>query len=141
MRYTKQLQADVKKEIANGMSAQDCAKKHGIPLSVVVKWNDLKVPVQRANEIAVRKYQTEVLDTETAIDRCVVGIIRPDISDESYLKTCENISKKLFELVSKVVSKERELNPHIEKFDSDVIDEITQKWANNQFIKRYKELI
>lgn len=141
MRYTKQLQAEVKAEISKGATAQECSEKYGVPVSIIVKWNDLKVPVQRANEIAVRKYQSEVLETETAIDSCVVGIIRPDISDESYLKTCENISKKLFELVSKVVSKERELNPHIEKFDSDVIDEITQKWANNQFIKRYKELI
>jgi hypothetical protein len=138
VRYTKELQDNVCKDIKYGLTPQECADKYNIPVSVVIKWNGLEVTEQRAAEIAVRKYQVEVSETEADITNKIDKFLDPDISDDDFDKVCNNISKPLYKLVASVVKKERQLNPHEEpKSDAEVIIEITKRWENNQFIKRY----
>ena len=138
MRYTKELQENVCKDIKYGFTPQQCADKYGIPVSVVIKWNGLEVTEQRAAEIAVRKYQVEVEETETEITNKIDEYLDPDISDDDFEKVCKNISKPLYKLVANVVKKERQLNPHEDpKSDAEVILEITERWKDNKFVKRY----
>lgn len=138
MRYTKELQANVCEDIQYGLTPQECADKYNIPLSVVVKWNGLEVSEQRAAEIALRKYQVEVSNAEADITDKLDRYIDPDISDDDFFKVCEIITKPLYKLVADVVKKERQLNPKEEpRPDSEIIIEITNKWNNNHFIKKY----
>ena len=138
MRYTKGLQEDVCKDIKSGLTPQECAKKYDIPVSVVIKWNGLEVTEQRAAEIALRKYQVEVSGTETDITNKIDEYLDPDISDDDFDKVCNNISTLLYKLVANVVKKERQLNPHEDpKSDAEVIIEITNRWKDNNFIKKY----
>lgn len=138
MRYTKELQSNVCEAIKEGLSPQDCAEKFEIPVSVVIKWNNLEMSAQRAAEVALRKYQVEVCDTEAIITNSLNEIIDADCSDEQYFKVCDSISKSLYKLVADVVTKERQLNPKKEKkSDAEIIVEITNKWKDNKFIKVY----
>ena len=138
MRYTKELQANVCEDIQYGLTPQQCAEKYGVPVSVVIKWNGLEMTEQRAAEIALRKYQVEVSNAEADITDSLGEYFDPDMSDDDYFRACEMVGKKLYKLVAEVVKKERQLNPHEDpKPDSEIIIEITNKWKNNQFIKKY----
>ncbi len=138
MRYTKDLQRNVCEDIQYGLTPQQCAEKYGIPLSVVIKWNGLEVTEQRAAEIALRKYQVEVSNTEADITDKLDQYLDPDMSDDDFFKVCDLVTKPLYKLVAEVVKKERELNPREEpKPDAQIIIEITNKWHNNKFIKMY----
>lgn len=138
MRYTKQLQADVCEDIQFGLTPQQCAEKYGIPVSVIIKWNGLEMTEQRAAEIALRKYQVEVSNTEADITDKLGEFLNPNMSDDDYFKACEIVTKNLYNLVSEVVKKERQMNPHEDpKPDAQIIIEITNKWKDNKFIKRY----
>lgn len=138
MRYTKQLQADVCEDIQFGLTPQQCAEKYGIPVSVIIKWNGLEMTEQRAAEIALRKYQVEVSNTEADITDKLGEFLNPNMSDDDYFKACEIVTKNLYNLVAEVVKKERQMNPHEDpKPDAQIIIEITNKWKDNKFIKRY----
>lgn len=138
MRYTKDLQANVCNDIQNGMTPQQCAEKWNVPVSVIIKWNNLEVPVQRAAEIALRKYQAEVSETEALITEELGDYFSTEVSDDDYFKLCNKVSKKLYKLVADVVTKERQLNPHTDRpSDGQIIIEITNKWKDNKFIKMY----
>lgn len=137
MRYTKEMQSNVCQDINNGLSPQECSKKYGVPLSVIIKWNNLEMTAQRAAEIALRKYQAEVSETEAIITDGLSDVLDPDVSDEDYFALCDRVSKLLYKLVADVVSKERKLNPREEKTDAEIIIEITNKWKDNKFIKMY----
>ena len=138
MRYTKELQAKVCEDIKNGSTPQECSEKYDVPVSVIIKWNNLEIPAQRAAEIALRKYQVEVCDTEAIITDRLSEVLSADISDDEYFKLCDSVSKSLYKLVADVVTKERQLNPHEEKKpDAEIIVEITNKWKDNKFIKVY----
>ena len=139
MRYTKELQKNVCNDIQFGLTPVQCAKKYGVPVSVVIKWNGLEMTEQRAAEIAIRKYQVEVSNTEADISSRLDEYLDPDISDEELFRIDSMISKKLFKLVADVVKKERELKPQEEKkSDAQVIIEITNKWKDNKFIRMYQ---
>lgn len=138
MRYTKQLQADVCEDIQFGLTPQQCAEKYGIPVSVIIKWNGLEMTEQRAAEIALRKYQVEVSNTEADITDRLGEFLNPNMSDDDYFKACEIVTKNLYNLVAEVVKKERQMNPHEDpKPDAQIIIEITNKWKDNKFIKQY----
>lgn len=138
MRYTKELQSSVCEDIENGLSPNECSEKYGIPVSVIIKWNNLELPAQRAAEVALRKYQVEVSETEALITNTYNEIIDENVSDDKYFKVCDSVSKSLYKLVADVVTKERQLNPKEEKkSDAEIIVEITNKWKNNKFIKVY----
>lgn len=138
MRYTKELQKNVCNDIQFGLTPAQCAKKYGVPVSVVIKWNGLEMTEQRAAEIAIRKYQVEVSNTEADISSRLDEYLDPDISDEELFRIDSMISKKLFKLVADVVKKERELRPQEEKkSDAQIIIEITNRWKDNKFIKMY----
>lgn len=138
MRYTKELQANVCKDIEQGLTPQQCSEKYNVPISVIIKWNNLEVSEQRAAEIALRKYQVEVCDTEAIITDSLSDVLNKDISDDAYFKLCDNVSKTLYKLVADVVTKERQLNPREEKkSDAEIIIEIANKWKDNKFIKVY----
>jgi len=138
VRYTKQLQADVCEDIQFGLTPQQCAEKYGIPVSVIIKWNGLEMTEQRAAEIALRKYQVEVSNTEADITDKLGEFLNPNMSDDDYFKACEIVTKNLYNLVAEVVKKERQMNPHEDpKPDAQIIIEITNKWKDNKFIKRY----
>lgn len=138
MRYTKQLQADVCEDIQFGLTPQQCAEKYGIPVSVIIKWNGLEMTEQRAAEIALRKYQVEVSNTEADITDKLGEFLNPNMSDDDYFKACEIVTKNLYNLVAEVVKKERQMNPHEDpKPDAQIIIEITNKWKDNKFIKQY----
>jgi hypothetical protein len=136
LRYTKELQANVCDDIKYGLTPQQCSEKYNIPISVIIKWNNLEMPAQRAAEIALRKYQVEVSDTEAIITDRLCDVLDTNVSDEEYFKLCDSISKTLYKLVADVVTKERQLNPHDEpKSDAEIIIEITNKWKDNKFLK------
>ena len=138
MRYTKELQKNVCEDIQYGLTPQQCADKYGLPVSIVIKWNGLEVTEQRAAEIALRKYQVEVSNTEADITDKLDYYLDPDMSDEDFFKVCDIITKPLYKLVAEVVKKERQLNPREEpKSDAQLIIEITNKWKDNKFIKLY----
>lgn len=137
MRYTKELQSNVCKDINKGLSPQECSEKYGVPVSVIIKWNNLEMTAQRAAEIALRKYQAEVSETEAIITDGLSDVLDPDVSDEDYFDLCDRVSKLLYKLVADVVSKERKLNPSEEKTDAEIIIEITNKWKDNKFVKMY----
>lgn len=138
MRYTKELQANVCEDIQYGLTPQQCAEKYNVPVSVVIKWNGLDITEQRAAEIALRKYQQEVSNTEAEITDNLGESLDPDMSDEEYFKVCDMVTKSLYRLVADVVKKERQLNPHEDpKPDAQIIIEITNKWKDNKFIKAY----
>jgi hypothetical protein len=138
MRYTKELQKNVCEDIQYGLTPQQCADKYGLPVSIVIKWNGLEVTEQRAAEIALRKYQVEVSNTEADITDKLDYYLDPDMSDEDFFKVCEIITKPLYKLVAEVVKKERQLNPREEpKSDAQIIIEIANKWKDNKFIKMY----
>ena len=138
MRYTKELQANVCEDIQYGLTPQQCAEKYNIPIAVVIKWNGLDITEQRAAEIALRKYQQEVSNTEAEITDNLGESLDPDMTDEEYFKVCDMVTKSLYRLVADVVKKERQLNPHEDpKPDAQVIIEITNKWKDNKFIKMY----
>lgn len=138
MRYTKEMQANVCKDINEGLSPEECSEKYGVPLSVIIKWNNLEMTAQRAAEIALRKYQVEVSETEAIITDGLSDVLSPEVSDEDYFELCDRVSKLLYKLVADVVSKERKLNPREEKTDAEIIIEITNKWKDNKYIKMYK---
>lgn len=138
MRYTKELQANVCEDIQYGLTPQQCAEKYNVPVSVVIKWNGLDITEQRAAEIALRKYQQEVSNTEADITDHIGEYLDPDMTDEEYFRVCDLITKPLYRLVADVVKKERQLNPHEDpKPDAQIIIEITNKWKDNKFIKMY----
>ena len=138
MRYTKELQKNVCEDIQYGLTPQQCADKYGLPVSIVIKWNGLEVTEQRAAEIALRKYQGEVSNTEADITDKLDYYLDPDMSDEDFFKVCDIITKPLYKLVAEVVKKERPLNPREEpKSDAQIINEIANKWKDNKFIKMY----
>lgn len=138
MRYTKELQANVCEDIQYGLTPQQCAEKYNVPVSVVIKWNGLDITEQRAAEIALRKYQQEVSNTEADITDHIGEYLDPEMSDDEYFKVCDMITKPLYKLVAEVVKKERQLNPHEDpKPDAQIIIEITNKWSDNKFIKMY----
>ena len=138
MRYTKELQKNVCEDIQYGLTPQQCADKYGLPVSIVIKWNGLEVTEQRAAEIALRKYQVEVSNTEADITDKLDYYLDPDMSDEDFFKVCDIITKPLYKLVAEVVKKERQLNPREEpKSDAQIIIEIANKWKDNKFIKMY----
>lgn len=138
MRYTKELQADVCNDIKYGLTPQECSEKYNIPVSVVIKWNGLDYSEQKAAEVALRKYQKEISDTETDITDSLARYLDPNLSDEAYFKVCDIVTKPLYKLVKKVVQKERELHPKEEpKSDAQIIFEITNRWSDNKFIKMY----
>lgn len=139
MRYTKDLQAQVCTDIKNGLTPQECSTKYEVPVSVIIKWNNLELPAQRAAEIALRKYQVEVCDTEAIITDKLSDVLDPDVSDDEYFRLCDSVSKSLYKLVADVVAKERQLNPREEpKSDAEIIIEIANKWKDNRFIKVYQ---
>ena len=138
MRYTKELQANVCDDIRYGLSPQQCAEKYNIPISVVIKWNGLEISEQRAAEIAIRKYQVEVSNTEADIINRLSKYLDPDMPDDELFKICDFVTKFIYKLVANVVKKERQLNPHEDpKSDAEIIIEIANKWKDNKFIKVY----
>lgn len=139
MRYTKEIQKNVCDDIQYGLTPEQCAEKYNVPLQVIIKWNGLEMTEQRAAEIALRKYQVEVSNTEAIITNNIDEYLDPDISDDDFDRVCNYISKPLYKLVAEVVKKERQLKPAAEekKSDAQIIVEITKRWSNNQFIKKY----
>ena len=138
MRYTKELQANVCADIKYGLTPQACSDKYGVPVNVIIRWNNLEITAQRAAEIALRKYQAEVSETEAVITDKLSEVLDTDVSDEEYFRLCDNVSKTLYKLVADVVAKERQLNPCEEKkTDAEIIIEIVNKWKENKFIKVY----
>ena len=141
MRYTKELQENVCNDIKYGLKPQECADKYKIPLSVIMKWNNLNMTEKKASEIALRKYQVEVSNAEEAITNKLTTYLDPDISDEDFFKICEIINKPLYIMAAEIVKKERELNPKEDTpLDSEIISEITDKWVNNTNLKKYARL-
>lgn len=139
MRYTKELQTKVCQDIKLGLSPQQCSDIYNVPISVIIKWNNLEISAQRAAEIALRKYQVEVSDTEAIITDRFSSVLSKDVSDDEYFRLCDSVSKTLYKLVADVVTKERQLNPREEpKSDAQIIIEITNKWKDNSFIKVYQ---
>ncbi len=109
-----------------------------MPVSVILKWGNLDVPVQRAKEIALRKYQVEVSNAEAVFSGKLSQYLSTDIDDDDFMRLENDISKTLYSLVTEVVKKERELNPHEDPpSDTEVIKMITEKWSKNQFLKKY----
>lgn len=138
MRYTKELQANVCEDIKAGLSVNECASKYDVPVSVVLKWNNLDIPVERAKEIAIRKYQVEVGETEADLTEKLAKYFDEDISDDDYIAACDKVSKSLFSLASKIIKKERDLNQvpdNGKQSDAQIIVEITNRWKDNKFIK------
>ena len=141
MRYTKELQENVCNDIKYGLKPQECADKYKIPVSVIMKWNNLNMTEKKASEIALRKYQVEVSNAEEAITNKLTTYLDPDISDEDFFKICEIINKPLYIMAAEIVKKERELNPKEDTpLDSEIISEITDKWVNNTNLKKYARL-
>ena len=141
MRYTKELQNNVCSDIKYGLTPQECAEKYKIPMAVVLKWNNLDMPVQRAKEIALRKYQVEVSEAEAAITDRLSPYLTEDTDDEKFVKICKGISGTLFALTSEIVRKERNLNPHEDPPDNaEIMAAITRKWLGNPFLKRFLEV-
>ena len=141
MRYTKELQENVCNDIKYGLKPQECADKYKIPVSVIMKWNNLNMTEKKASEIALRKYQVEVSNAEEAITNKLTNYLDPDISDEDFFKICEIINKPLYIMAAEIVKKERELNPKEDTpLDSEIISEITDKWVNNTNLKKYARL-
>lgn len=137
MRYTKELQASVCADIKSGISPNECSEKYNIPVNVILKWNNLDVPVQRAREIALRKYQSEVSEAEASLIGKLSGHFSSDISDDDFIKVEAEVSKTLFALAGDIVKKERELNPHEDPpSDAEIITEIVKRWNENKFIRR-----
>lgn len=132
------MQANVCKDINEGLSPEECSEKYGVPLSVIIKWNNLEMTAQRAAEIALRKYQVEVSETEAIITDGLSDVLSPEVSDEDYFELCDRVSKLLYKLVADVVCKERKFNPREEKTDAEIIIEISNKWEDNKYIKMYK---
>ena len=141
MRYTKELQNKVRWEIDNGCSPSECAKRYELPIAVILKWGSIETTEERAKEIALRKYQEEVCDFESQIFNQISPKLNPNISDTEYLRLSNKVSGMLYSLVSKVVKKERDINPHEDKkSNGEVILELTRKWTSNVMIKKYHEL-
>lgn len=141
MRYTKDLQSQVIKEIENGISPSECAEKYNVPLAVIIKWGNIETTEQRAKEIALRKYQEEVSDFESQIFNQISPRLNPNISDTEYLRLSTKVSNMLYSLVSQVVKKERDINPHEDKkSNGELILEIAKKWTSNKLIAKYSEL-
>ncbi len=139
MRYTKELQAKVCKDIKEfGLTPQQCSEKYNIPINVIIKWNNLEITAQCAAVIALRKYQEEVCSTEAIITDKLSDVLDESVSDDEYFKLCDSVSKILYKLVADVVAKERHMNPSEEKkSDAEIIIEITNKWKDNRFLKVY----
>lgn len=135
MRYTKELQEKVCDEINQGVSPEECARKHGLSADVVIKWTKVNLTAQRAAEVAVRKYQTEVTAAECEITNEVSPLLDTEIDDKDYLKMCEKITKSLYGLVSNVVIKERDINiSQKSSRETAAILKIADKWRQNPFI-------
>lgn len=140
MRYTKELQTNVCNDIKEGVSVNECASKYDIPVSVILKWNNLDIPVERAKEIAIRKYQVEVGETEADLTEKLANYFDKNISDDDYLSACDKVSKSLFALASKIIKKERDLSQvpdNGKQSDAQIVVEITNRWKDNKFIRMY----
>lgn len=142
MRYTKDLQINVCSDLQNGLSVTECSKRYNIPTEVVQKWGSLDFSEERAKEIALRKYINEVEDTDNEITGKINLVVNPEISDNDWDGVCLNVQKSLLSLVSKVVRKERNLNP--ESFDAisdeQIIQNIVDKWKDNPIIPYYEKV-
>jgi len=147
MRYTKELQSNVCDDIKYGLTPQQCADKYNLPVSVIIKWNNLDFTEERAKEVALRKYQVEVTDMEIDLSNKLDQYLDKNITDDEYFDLSDRISKSLYNLVAQVVKKERNLNPGKEEEEQIAINlieikqikKISDVWINNQFIKKYKE--
>lgn len=137
MRYTKEVQDNVKSDIKSGLSASECSKKYNLPISVILKWNNINTSDQRAKEIALRKYQEIVSQSETKITDEVSENLKESISDDDYLDMCDRISGLLYKMASEIIKKERDLNQKDDIYDGEIIMEITERWNKNSFIKSY----
>lgn len=138
MRYTKEIQDNVKSDIKKGLSASECSKKYELPVSVILKWNKINTSDQRAKEIALRKYQEIVSLAETKVTEKISENLKESISDDDYLDMCDKISRLLYTMASEIIKKERDLNQKTDIYDGEVIMEITERWGENNFIKSYK---
>lgn len=135
MRYTKELQAAVCKELKNGTTPQECAEKYNLPIAVIVSWGELEVSSVRAKEIALRKYIAEITETEADVTDMITEYLKESISDDEFLDLCDNVSKKLTVLVSEIVKSERNLNFKTDDMsDAEKILLISEKWLQNRFI-------
>ena len=140
MRYTKELQKKVCTDIDKGISPEECAEKYGLSSDVVIKWTKLNLTTQRAAEISIRKYQTEVSETECEIINEVSSMLDAKIKDSDYLRLCENVTKSLYRLVSNVVIKERDINIRQESSrETMVLLKIADTWNSNPFIKTWQK--
>lgn len=138
MRYTKALQKKVYEEIKKGVSPDKCSRDYGVPVAIIVKWAGLDLTEQRAREIAVRKYQPEVSETEAEITGTFSVHLCEDISDADYLGVCRKVSKSLYALVADVIRHERQMDiPEEQEPDGEKIMKITEKWRENPFIQEY----
>lgn len=138
MRYTKEIQDNVKSDIKKGLSASECSKKYELPVSVILKWNKINTSDQRAKEIALRKYQEIVSLAETKVTEKISKNLKESISDDDYLDMCDKISGLLYKMASEIIKKERDLNQKTDIYDGEIIMEITERWGENNFIKSYK---
>lgn len=142
MRYTKELQESVCEDIRYGLSPQECSEKWNVPISVILKWNNLSIPVERAKEIAIRKYQVEVSEAEADLMEKLSSCIDPNISDDEYLRISDKVSKSFYALSSKIIRKERDLNQNLDNgknCDAKIILDISKKWYGNAFLDKYKK--
>ena len=138
MRYTKELQKNVCADIKYGLTPQQCSEKYNVPVTIILKWANLKQSSQRAKEIALRKYQVEVSEAEADIMTKFSPYFARYLSDSDYLKICSKVSEVLYKLSSEIVKKERDLNPHQDTPDCiDIICGIAGKWSENPFLKNF----
>lgn len=137
MRYTKEIQDNVRSDIKKGLSASECSKKYNLPIPVILKWNNIRTSDQRAKEIALRKYQEVVSFAETKLTEQVSKNLKDTISDDDYLDMCEHVSSLLYKMASEIIKKERDLSQKDDIYDGEIIMEITERWNKNSFIKSY----
>lgn len=137
MRYTKELQDNVKTDINRGLSAEECSKKYDIPVSVILRWNNINTTDQRAKEIALRKYQENISSTEINLTNRISKSLKDDVSDDEYLELCDKISGELYSMAAEIIKQERDLNQKRNIYDGEILLEITDRWNNNDSIKKF----
>lgn len=110
MRYTNDIQIAAMRDINAGDSIVDVSKRYGIPSKVLQKWVGISFSDQKAKAVTLQHYAKDIADFEAVIEEKLTLNVSRDISDKQWFDLCETVNGTMYNLVTKVVKKERNIN-------------------------------
>jgi len=90
------------RELKNGMSKADVAKKYNIPISTVCLWYDLEKEMHPEDfvKLSNKKFsRTKINETEARIVSLILPFVEESISDSEWIRLQQKINSELAKMV------------------------------------------